>query len=78
MFLPKMLKLDSEHIESRAAGIANVGGESWWQQREILLQPCPLWIKDLNETKEGRKYYFLKIVLEFPGGPVVRTPHFHY
>ena len=66
MFLPKMLKLDSEHIESRAAGIANVGGESWWQQREILLQPCPLWIKDVNETKEGKKYYFLKIVLGIP------------
>lgn len=45
-------------IESRAAGIANAGGESWWQQREILLQPCPSGSKDLNKTKEGRKYYF--------------------
>lgn len=34
-FLPKMLKLDSGHIESRAAGIASAGGESWWQQRDL-------------------------------------------
>ena len=41
MFLPKMLKLDSEHIESRAAGIANVGymvGSRFYFRRSHMIQ----------------------------------------
>lgn len=38
-----------------ATGTARVWGKSWWQQRVSFLQPCALCIKDLNETKEGRK-----------------------
>lgn len=42
------------------ARVVRVGGESQWQQTVVLLQLCPLWIKDLNEMttttkKENKK-----------------------
>lgn len=37
------------------ATVVRFGGESQWQQTVILLQLCPLWIKDLSETTTKKK-----------------------